>query len=121
MLPLSVSCALTLILVVLVLLALACLHARPITPTNTVRLTAPIAPEEGSALYDVESIPSGRWGGATGGQWLFQFDARRYTRERFDVFVLRRNGPGLHAPVAHFEVSSFTCLRHWRSVPSARG
>ena len=107
------------ILASLVLLALAFLRARPPhpsgsshtsrqtspTPTTTVRLTAPIVVNS-STLYDVESMPAGRWGGSTGGQWVFHFDGR-YTSERFDAFVLRRHdgsGSGLHEPVAHFEV-----------------
>lgn len=104
------------ILAFLVLLALAVLQARPSrpsrasrqtspTPPTTVRLTAPIDVNS-STLYDVESMPAGRWGGSTGGQWVFHFDGT-YTSERFDAFVLRRHdgsGSGLHEPVAHFEV-----------------
>ena len=106
------------ILAILVLLALAVIQARSprlprlpcssrqTSPTRltTVRLTAPIVVNS-STLYDVESMPAGRWGGSTGGQWVFHFD-ETYPSERFDAFVLRRHGSGtgLHEPVAHFEV-----------------
>jgi len=122
MFSLSLYGALILVLAVIVLLALglACAVSRPGIPVNTVRLTAPILLEDNAPLYDVESMPRGRWGGATGGQWVFQFDGRRYKQERFDAFILRRNEEsGVHEPVSHFEVSKWHC--NFEMAASPRG
>jgi hypothetical protein len=120
MFSLSLYGALFLVLAVigLLALALACAVSRPGSPVNTVRLTAPIFLEDNSPLYDVESMPRGRWGGATGGQWVFQFDGRRYKQERFDAFILRRSEEsGVHEPVSHFEVSNGIVISQMAASP----